>query len=846
MSTTTYPLGLLDFLSELIDRQVKEEQANDLLIFVAALSAVGMGVIAVDGEVTIQEKHLLGHTLQRFIASGDPLIALAREIFNGIKKYKIYSNTNELSKLTGILDEPEKLLLIALGYEMAIADGLLDPTEEQYLRNLARQCDLEDHLIDSLQNGLLGEPYGDRHVNKQLQFLLDPAQFKDLDPVFSQVAEEILAKLPGEKARIASGHDEALNYSTLEEFHDKRLQLMEICSDLCVLLSKCESQVVISRKLNEDTKIVKKHLLDKRFRIAVVGEFSQGKSTLLNAMLGEEIQPVRAIPCSGAISVLKYGEQKRVTCRYKNGQEVDIPLDQYQEVTTISDNAAMNGVSDELERSEIDEVIFEHPGLEICRQGVEIIDSPGLNEHPDRTRITHKLVDQADAVIFLANAYRPFTQTEKELLQGLKVKLAGEQPANNLFVVMNFMDLLRRESDRQQVRQLAENFVSGKIPLVSNQNRLHFISAQESLEAILNGKENEYLENFRAFTQELEGFLTHESGNQLIQKARRQLDNIGNSLEVSLDAARNNLDSQVNFSYAERQEVLEKIGEITGRSQKLKILLEEKRDDTMVTIESQWPSRWEALKQTITQKSDTWKILGDDIGQLTQGFSDQLLNDVSIELETMTKHLHEDLIQPVLESVMTSLQEEIQAIQKILTHLDLKLNSQLNRQYELSISRLNNKLSFDFPNSVELENNARNKFRLMASGVVAGTVLAVAMTGALALIPFIPMGGIYRKLKGSFYIRESSKNRGKILETGLKQLDSQQNKIHSQVIEEIGSKFYQLSTEIESEFLSVITLLNDVLSKREQALRKSDEIRQQEMAYLEAFQERLESLTQQI
>jgi hypothetical protein len=257
------------------------------------------------------------------------------KFFNGIKKYKIYSNTSELSKLTGILDEPEKLLLIALGYEMAIADGLLDPTEEQYLRNLARQCDLEDHLIDSLQNGLLGEPYGDRHVNKQLQFLLDPAQFKDLDPVFSQVAEEILAKLPGEKARIASGHDEALNYSTLEEFHDKRLQLMEICSDLCVLLSKCESQVVISRKLNEDTKIVKKHLLDKRFRIAVVGEFSQGKSTLLNAMLGEEIQPVRAIPCSGAISVLKYGEQKRVTCRYKNGQEVDISLDQYQEVTTI-------------------------------------------------------------------------------------------------------------------------------------------------------------------------------------------------------------------------------------------------------------------------------------------------------------------------------------------------------------------------------------------------------------------------------------------------------------------------------------------------------------------------------
>jgi gas vesicle protein len=508
----------------------------------------------------------------------------------------------------------------------------------------------------------------------------------------------------------------------------------------------------------------------------------------------------------------------------------------------------MNGVSDELERSEIDEVIFEHPGLEICRQGVEIIDSPGLNEHPDRTRITHKLIAQADAVIFLANAYRPFTQTEKELLQGLKVKLAGEQPANNLFVVMNFMDLLRRESDRQQVRQLAENFVSGKIPLVSNQNRLHFISAQESLEAILNGKENEYLENFRAFTQELEGFLTHESGNQLIQKARRQLDNIGNSLEVSLDAARNNLDSQVDFSYTERQEVLEKIGEITGRSQKLKILLEEKRDDTMVTIESQWPSRWEALKQTIIQKSAVWKSSANDSQKITQDFSEQLLNDVSIELDTMTKQLHSDLVQPVLEAIMTSLQEEIHVIQKILTHLDLKLNSQLNRQYELSISRLNNKFSFDLPSGVELENNASKKYMLIGggSGIVAGAIWAVAATGGLALIPGMLIGGIYGLSQGLLQKIDPSRYRRKILETGLKQLNNQQHQGHKQVIESIDSKFYQLSGEIESEFLSVINLLNDVLSKREQALRKSDEIRQQEMNHLKGFQKKLENLTQQI
>jgi predicted GTPase len=75
------------------------------------------------------------------------------------------------------------------------------------------------------------------------------------------------------------------------------------------------------RLLAEEIGKVSRKLQSQRFRLAVVGEFSQGKSTLLNALLGEEIQPVRAIPCSGTVTVLKYGTQKRVVCRYKDGRK---------------------------------------------------------------------------------------------------------------------------------------------------------------------------------------------------------------------------------------------------------------------------------------------------------------------------------------------------------------------------------------------------------------------------------------------------------------------------------------------------------------------------------------------
>ena len=92
----------------------------------------------------------------------------------------------------------------------------------------------------------------------------------------------------------------------------------------------------------------------------------------------------------------------------------------------------------------------------MCRHGVEIVDSPGLNEHPERSAITEQLIKDTDAVIFLTNASRPLTQGERELINDLKTKLNGgdnNKAADNLFIVVNFMDLLRRETDRASVRE---------------------------------------------------------------------------------------------------------------------------------------------------------------------------------------------------------------------------------------------------------------------------------------------------------------------------------------------------------------------------------------------------------
>lgn len=102
------------------------------------------------------------------------------------------------------------------------------------------------------------------------------------------------------------------------------------------------------------------------------------------------MQPVSITPCSGQITILKYGNQKKVICRYKNGHQEEIPFEKYQEKVSISEDSDhdLKALSEELAHSNIKEIILEHPELTLCKNGVEIVDSPGLNEHPNRSDIT--------------------------------------------------------------------------------------------------------------------------------------------------------------------------------------------------------------------------------------------------------------------------------------------------------------------------------------------------------------------------------------------------------------------------------------------------------------------------
>ncbi|MDM9385432.1 dynamin family protein [Chlorogloeopsis sp. ULAP01] len=593
----------------------------------------------VDDTVAESEKQKLLVTLYRFSMPDSNVRKLTHLLIKGVKENQLYRKNDDLLTLTTLLTESQRFLLVAFGYEMSAADGEIDSCEKKYLEILGNKLGINPQHLGILEAAFTGQKNVELTALEEVHFLLYPVHFQELDTVFVKAARDILTILPPLPETQATQQRIVVSYDELKKFQEYRQRLNNYYQLITQILQDCQKHNFLSHAFIDELQEIWNKNQSQQFRLAIVGEFSQGKSTLLNALLGEEIQPAREIPCSGTITVLKYGKQKRVICRYKDGRGEEIPFEEYQQKASISEDAAINCLSDELAQSEIEEIIFEHPDLELCRSGVEIIDSPGLNEHPERTAITQKLLKDTDAAIFLTNASRPLTQGERDLLQEIKVHLncgKDEEPANNLFVICNFMDLIRTEKGKEQVKQRIINFVQGDSPIILGENRIHFISAQAALDAILNGVKDEYLEKFKYLISSIEKFLRFERGELKLKRLNLILNTLIKKCDNTLNQIEKSLEYKIQFSASDKQTILEQIGEASGRDLKIRITGKKLKEKVLVLAVESWKKWYEGLRDRMVSKSKSWSYEHSHIfsqKQLIQDYTNQFIRDLSGEVD---------------------------------------------------------------------------------------------------------------------------------------------------------------------------------------------------------------------
>lgn len=745
MSTDTpVQQELADLLSQITQQDIEAGKISHRLIFVTALVTLLVGVMYADNEVTEEEKQRIKSSISHFILPNSSIGKLVKSIFSGIQRQKVYVNRNIILQFSRILSDSEKVLLLSFCNEMAAADGEVALKEKEYISKIGKLFGFPDQYLNLLSD--VDRQEFDSASSAELLSLLDPHHFRDLDPVFMKAADSIKNKLfPDSNSKsISTTQSSAIKYDRLNKFQEAKLKLSEITVKLLESVQECHTQEVLRQELVDQVKQTLEKVQSQRFRMAVVGEFSQGKSTLLNALLGEEVQPVRAIPCSGSVTVLKHGNRQKVICRYKDGQEEEIPVEKYQELAAISEEAALSNISEELSKSTIKEIVFEHPRLELCRHQVEIVDSPGLNEHPARTAITHQLLQNTDAVIFLANASRPFTQGEMELIKSLQQQLQGgnfDQPVENLFVLVNFMDLLRRDKDREHVKQRANNFLQGEIPIISGQNRVHFISAQAALDALLEGRDDEYLQSFCEFATAIQVFLTEERGSLIMRQTTDRLTTIIQEARAGLEQTMGLLEGQVRFSESEQSQIIEQMGAASGREVKLRLLRDDLVDEALDAVEDAWGEWLEGVEDRIADKSIDWTSEAEEKEKILRDFANQFLQDLSADLDRwLEETVKSEILLPRIRKFDQDISESLNAIYENLRSIDLVSGSNLSGQFNLSLSHFGVDIQFNSaldPNSIEDGDGIFGLFKVIGGGGILGGGLG----GGLAFlgVGFLPI-----------------------------------------------------------------------------------------------------------
>ncbi|MBW4490194.1 MAG: dynamin family protein [Trichocoleus desertorum ATA4-8-CV12] len=840
MELTRINSETIELLSRITGQNLRREDLSPSIVFLSALITVLQGVMLQDGQITEEEKQQWQKTINRFIPANSNIRSLVQLISKGIRNNRIYTSAKDLLTLTTPLSEAERLLLIGLGYEMSATDGSIATSEKKYLEAIADKLQIQPKYLSILEAGFTHKSDIDITVLREVQSLIDPVKFYDLDAFLVKAASDILSVFSGYSNQGNSQKRKTIDYDSLTQFQVLRGELKSLCLKISAIARDCKERNFIPINLLDEFEQEFQKLNSESFRVSVIGEFSKGKSTLLNALLGEEIQPVREIPCSGQVTVLKYGEERRVTCHHKDGRVEEISFEEYKEKASISEEAALGNSDDEFVNNSIEEIIFEDPGLSLCRNGIEILDSPGLNEHPNRTEITQKLIKDIDAAIFLTSAFQPLNQGERELLSDLRYYLNDnkiDQPTDKIFVLVNFWDSITSDVGRKQIQRRVVNLLQNQPPIIDGEARIHFVSAKETLNSILNDTKNEYLDAFNAFTKSLEKFLINERGIPRTIQYKRRIDSlIKTSLDFS-EQAQKSLDGELKVSDAEKQKIVEKIGEASGRDIRIKLFADSLIDEIIEETNVSWDEWIEGLDERLSEKVASWSSKHSAIfsrDQLIKDYVNQFNRDLSQELEGWIEN---QLKQNVLS--------------KKIKHLDDFINQELKaieREFN-SISRLSDSTKkwvfLGNPDDIFKDSGVLGNIGLAGLGA-AVLVPAFIFAGPILLIIGSLVGGGFLGIGAGGVLGLDQEIRNKVFETGCEKFVESLESVFEKLFETIEAAVSERSKQADEIIGRAISFYENLLEQQERTHSETLEKREADKRWIALKSEELKQIQNQI
>ncbi|ENH95989.1 Dynamin family protein [Gracilibacillus halophilus YIM-C55.5] len=471
-----------------------------------------------------------------------------------------------------------------------------------------------------------------------------------------------------------------------------------------------------------------------KFYLTIVGDFSRGKSTFINAFIGKKVLPAKMRPTTAFINRIYQADQEAVHLDMNDTTEgLSLSFDEFKKMTAPmavdedSDEEEMDEYYDTLTRlKNIRRANIAYPLGDRLRH-VEIYDTPGMNDiYEEREEITKTFIPQADAIIFVLSATGNLTDSEVQFLN----QEILSQHIRKVFFVVNFKDRLKEDEDERVMQSIRKELLH--IDQLTDVN-MYLVSSLEALR--LKGEHlrirkptYDTLEEtgFASFERELNDFFEYEQGLVKVDKPARHY------MEVTQSYIEKELQNHLITLEAEQGELVQQIEEAESHLQQVTQDMKQEVENLRARLLQQerailrkTDQLYQSLQSTLETKIDRYHG-GPDDEDIKRHF-EQVSRDIKPHQDQFSSELSAYMEQMIKDEVENTLQ----LLKTKEKHMETHALFQFDMNLDVSISRNVDKETFE---------------ELFTTGLVAGGALIGATIFATPIVILAGIGAFIAKL----------------------------------------------------------------------------------------------------
>ena len=311
-------------------------------------------------------------------------------------------------------------------------------------------------------------------------------------------------------------------------YNQRRSELLTLAQKQAAIIAELKMDDIQTKgtKQGEIVHGLINRLKTDKLRVLIVGRFSSGKSTFVNALIGEKLLPATPTPTTGVLCIITYAteENKKVILYPKKGmglnddQPFDIQVNELEKYIKIDH---FNGSE---VTSKYKQMKLLWP-LELCANGVELIDSVGLDDPDSRDDITLDYAKSVDAVLYLMKSQD--TGSKKDLDT---IKLLRSLGYESLFFIITYYDHIKESADvGEQSEEDFQKFVFNTLsPFTElDSQRIKFVDSRSALIGRVKQNNQKLVESgIEDVEKALESFLVEQKGRAKLLTTLRSLSSV--------------------------------------------------------------------------------------------------------------------------------------------------------------------------------------------------------------------------------------------------------------------------------------------------------------------------------